>query len=360
MNANLGNFDSHGSWLIYGTGQLASQALRVSRQSGLSVELLGRSGIRVSELAAEHDVVGHTVSLNEDLSSYTRGRAGVINLAGPFSSTALPLIEAALEARIHYIDASNELDTHLLAQNLGAHAADCGVALVPGAGMGTWHGELLIRALISESGANATSATLISLPSPSKIKSPGVSATHRKLQSSPGVILKSNSLITLTDEERAEALPSWCEFQAGVSLPTGDLLAITKSSGIANVKVLAAVNMPLEELRLILTDTLEPDDIDAKKGDRHPVFPPQAESLASESLSATRLLGEITAENGRRVRGRLISESGTSASAASTIACAIKLENNDLTGYLTAYQALGDDAQTAGPVPIIEVLEPIH
>src|SRR5262249_49976795 len=71
----------------------------------------------------------------DDAASLDRAIAGtraVINCAGPFMDTATPIIEAALRARVHYLDVTAEQQAALAVFELfGNRARDAGVVIAP-------------------------------------------------------------------------------------------------------------------------------------------------------------------------------------------------------------------------------------
>ncbi|MFJ6706551.1 MULTISPECIES: saccharopine dehydrogenase family protein [unclassified Streptomyces] len=75
----------------------------------------GRDARRVKELTDEHRLEGRVASV-DDPASLDRALAGtvaVVNCAGPFASTTGPVIDAALRARIPYLDVAAELEANL-------------------------------------------------------------------------------------------------------------------------------------------------------------------------------------------------------------------------------------------------------
>jgi short subunit dehydrogenase-like uncharacterized protein len=73
--------------------------------------LSGRDPDRLAGLAAEHPGVVARAASIESPSALDRamdGAAAVINCAGPFAFTAAPVIDAALRARIPYLDVMAE------------------------------------------------------------------------------------------------------------------------------------------------------------------------------------------------------------------------------------------------------------
>lgn len=98
--------------------------------------LSGRDADKLQALGAEHPNLELRTASIDDPASLDRaldGAVAVINCAGPFLDTATPVIEAALRARIHYLDPAAEqravLDTF---DRHGAPARDAGVVVLPG------------------------------------------------------------------------------------------------------------------------------------------------------------------------------------------------------------------------------------
>lgn len=78
---------------------------------GWTPVLSGRDEAKVRAAAAAHPGVEARIATADVPGSLDRAIAGadaVINCAGPFADTAPPLIEAALRARIHYLDITGE------------------------------------------------------------------------------------------------------------------------------------------------------------------------------------------------------------------------------------------------------------
>lgn len=106
------------SVLVYGayghTGRFVSAELRAR---GYRPVLSGRSALKLAELVKPGDDV-HAVDLNDAaaLQHAARGCCAVLNCAGPFADTSGPLIEAALRARLPYLDVSAEPD--VIAENV--------------------------------------------------------------------------------------------------------------------------------------------------------------------------------------------------------------------------------------------------
>ncbi|MGW4895997.1 saccharopine dehydrogenase family protein [Kitasatospora sp. NPDC004240] len=103
--------------VVYGayghTGRFVVDELR---ERGYTPALSGRDAARLEELAAFHpDALVRPASVDDPaaLDRALAGAAAVINCAGPFATTAAPVIEAALRAGIPYVDVAAEIEANL-------------------------------------------------------------------------------------------------------------------------------------------------------------------------------------------------------------------------------------------------------
>jgi len=120
---------------------------------GLVPLLSGRDAVRLKAMAVEYDVEARPASVDDpaSLDRALAGVAAVINCAGPFATTAAPVIEAALRARIPYLDVAAEIEANA---DTFAHFADraraAGVPVVPAMAFYGGLGDLLTTAAMGE------------------------------------------------------------------------------------------------------------------------------------------------------------------------------------------------------------------
>jgi NAD(P)-dependent dehydrogenase (short-subunit alcohol dehydrogenase family) len=97
--------------------------------------LSGRDPVQLRAFAATYPSLDVRPASIDDPAALDRafaGAAAVINGAGPFLDTAAPLIEAALRARIHYLDLAAEQASVLATfENYSDDAREAGVVLLP-------------------------------------------------------------------------------------------------------------------------------------------------------------------------------------------------------------------------------------
>jgi len=124
-------------WMLYGpTGYTGGLIVHACLKTGLRPVLAGRDEPRLAALSQRTGLVHRTLPL-DDHARLVAGLAAmrlVLNCAGPFSRTAAPLRNACIEARVHYLDITGEIDVFEAAHAQGAQAEAAGVLLCPGVG----------------------------------------------------------------------------------------------------------------------------------------------------------------------------------------------------------------------------------
>jgi short subunit dehydrogenase-like uncharacterized protein len=123
--------------LIYGaaghTGQLVT---REALASGIRPVLAARSVASVQALAARSGLEYRVAAVHSaaELSAALEGIAVVVNVAGPFSGTAIPLLEACLRTGTHYLDLCAEVGVLEALARRHAEARTRGIMVMPAVG----------------------------------------------------------------------------------------------------------------------------------------------------------------------------------------------------------------------------------
>ena len=129
---------------------IVAQLLR----KGLRPILSGRDIHKLKTIAEAHGGLETRVASIDDplsLDQAIDGATAVINCAGPFSVTSVPVIDAALRARMPYLDVVAEPDIAAATfERYADRARDAGVAIVPAAGFYGGLGDLLSTAAMGE------------------------------------------------------------------------------------------------------------------------------------------------------------------------------------------------------------------
>ncbi|WP_144122915.1 saccharopine dehydrogenase family protein [Catellatospora sichuanensis] len=124
------------------------------RDRGFVPLLLGRDAGRLQALAASHPGLAYRVASVDDPASLDRalqGAAAVVNCAGPFASTAGPVIEAALRSGIPYVDVAAEIEANVdTFTQFADRAKAAGVAVVPAMAFFGGLGDLLVTTAMGD------------------------------------------------------------------------------------------------------------------------------------------------------------------------------------------------------------------
>lgn len=139
--------------LVYGaTGHTGRFVVDELLRRGLTPVLAGRSAERLAAVAPRHAALDHRVVDLDDPDLLRRAVAGagaVVNCAGPFLDTAVPLARAAIEAGAHYLDVTAEQPAvQAVYRELDAPARGAGVAVVPSMAFYGGLADLLVTAAL--------------------------------------------------------------------------------------------------------------------------------------------------------------------------------------------------------------------
>ena len=130
------------SVLVYGayghTGRFVVEELR---ERGFDAVLSGRDAAKLP--GGRPATVGDPASLDRALD----GVAAVINCAGPFAATAIPVAEAAVRAGIPYVDVAAELEANI---DTFAHFAGVDTVVLPAMAFFGGLGDLLATAALGD------------------------------------------------------------------------------------------------------------------------------------------------------------------------------------------------------------------
>ncbi|HEU0287305.1 MAG TPA: saccharopine dehydrogenase NADP-binding domain-containing protein [Nocardioidaceae bacterium] len=152
---------SSGRVMIYGaTGHTGRFVVEELLRRRLTPVLAGRSAARLAEAARRHDGLEQRLVGLDDPDRLRRAIDGVdavVNTAGPFLDTALPLATAAVASGAHYLDVTAEQPVvQELYRELDRAARDAGVAVVPAMAFYGGLADLLVTAALDgETSADA-------------------------------------------------------------------------------------------------------------------------------------------------------------------------------------------------------------
>ena len=139
---------------VYGaTGHTGSFVVAELKRRGLGVVRIGRDAARLRQSSVGDSTPWRVAAIEdpEQLDAALRGTDAVINCAGPFLDTALPVADAALRAGIPYLDVTAEQPAlQALIEQRDTSARAAGVTLIPAAAFYGGLADLLVTAAADE------------------------------------------------------------------------------------------------------------------------------------------------------------------------------------------------------------------
>jgi len=230
------------AWMIYGaygyTGRLvAEEAVR----RGMKPTLAGRNAGKLEPLARELDCPSCVFAVDDAdrIAGHLAGHRAVLHCAGPFSATAVPMMEACLTAGTHYLDITGEIPVIEAAAALHARAVESGVALIPAVGFDVVPTDCLAAMLSAKlPGANHLQLAFAGTGS----ISPGTATTMLEAVPQGGRARVDGRIVTVPTAWKSMEVPLREGPRQAVTVPWGDVASAWHSTGIPNIEVYLAVS----------------------------------------------------------------------------------------------------------------------
>jgi len=360
-----------GRILIYGaTGYTGRLLAREAARRGLDLVLAGRDPEKLDALAdaladetadeiaegraaesgaaptPERSFETRAVALGDaaGLADALDDVAAVLHVAGPFSKTALPMVEACLATGTHYLDVTGEIPVFEALARRDGDAKAAGIALLPGVGFDVVpsdclavhvakrvHDPTILRIGLAGLGGGAsrgTARTLIEI----------VAAGGRVRR---GGVLAPQALGTLEHRFEIGAGPI-----RALAFPAADLASAFHSTGIPNVETYVVASGRIARL-LRAAGWLAPilrrrvvQDFLSRRIDRLPEGPDDATREGTRAL----VLAEVTGAAGERAAAMLETPSGYALTQVAAVEAVRRAAAGAITpGFHTPATAFGPD-----------------
>lgn len=239
------------AWALYGaTGLTGKLVLEQAIRRGHRPMLIGRDRQKLERLAAPHGlpVVQATLEDTPAIAQALAGQRLLLNVAGPFDLTGMPLMRAALSAGVHYADLNGELPALQQLLQMDGAARRSGVSLVGGSGFGVAATDGL-AAMVSEALGGADWLRL-SVAADSAFSSPAVGESTLAAVSAGGREVVLGQIVRRPVGRRrwTERLPDGTK-QAFASAPLAELAAARHATGAPDI--IAGVPMPAAQAAVL-------------------------------------------------------------------------------------------------------------
>lgn len=231
-----------GQLLIYGAyGYTGEQMVREAVRRGMRPIIAGRTASKLKPLANELQLEFRAFDVGQARDNLAEV-AVVLNCAGPFSSTARPLVEACLATGAHYVDITGEIPVFKACHDADERARKVGVVLCPGAGFDIVPTDC-VAAMLKEHVPDAVTIDLaFSFGTRPSI---GTARTLVEGIEAGGLIRRDHRLEKVANAYRIKRV----EFPSGkrwaATIPWGDVYTAGVSTGVANGMVYTALPFAL-------------------------------------------------------------------------------------------------------------------
>ncbi|MEO0423700.1 MAG: saccharopine dehydrogenase NADP-binding domain-containing protein [Pseudomonadota bacterium] len=348
----MSTMHEHDGFMIYGaygyTGELIA---RRCAARGLRPVLCGRDATRLGALADALGLPARPCALEDPrLAEALHDIQLVLHCAGPFSSTAQPMLAATLSAGAHYLDITGEVAVFELAQGLDARAREGGVVVCPGVGFDVVPTDCVAMTLA----AAMPSATHLSLAFDSRSSlSPGTTRTSIEGVAAGGRARVDGKLVREPLAHRTRQIDFGTGEKLTMAITWGDLVTASHSTAIPNIDVYVPISpgalKRLRQLRPLGPLLHLPGALWlAKELAGRQARGPDADARATH---ATTLWGEVVDERtGECKVARLTTANGYEVTVEAALAIARHvLEGNCAGGYHTPGQLMGADFVSSLP-----------
>ncbi|MCL4203568.1 MAG: saccharopine dehydrogenase NADP-binding domain-containing protein [Pirellulaceae bacterium] len=333
-------------WLLYGangyTGRLiAEQAVA----QGMQPVLAGRRQANIEPLAERLGCPWRVFPLDsrDDIVLNLEGVGAVLHCAGPFCDTARPMIEACLEADVHYLDITGEYDVIERASDCGDRAKSAGIVVMPAVGFDVVPSDCLAAKL---AGALPDADRLLLAFTGDATLSPGTMRTVWRNVRRGGCARHNGQLVRVPIGRDFVEIPFASGTRPAMAIPWGDIASAYHTTGIANIEV--RIGLPRRQAAfvhrwrwLLPAAGLPPVQALGRWWIRRSVKGPDEAELAQGRIE---FFGRVSNPSGRKVEAMLQTPNGyrLTADAALSVLQAV-LDDRVEPGFHTPAKALGAD-----------------
>ena len=340
--------------LVYGaTGYTGRLVAAEAARRGLDVVLAGRNPEKLKAVAEPwgFDTRGLRLEDGPRLRVALEDCAAVLHVAGPFSQTARPMVDACLETGTHYLDVTGEIDVFEALARRDAEARAAGIAILPGVGFDVVPSDCLA----------AHVAARVTEPSRLRLAIAGIGGRISRGTAKTAIESLGDGLRVRREgilrRRPAGSLERHFDFGAGptrgIAMPWGDVSTAFHSTGVPDIEVYfilsGAAPMLLKASRLLAPLLRQPlvERFLKRRVDARPGGPSEAERDGARAF----LLAEMEGADGSAARALLETPSGYALTPIAAIEAARRVAagltgtglTGTKTGFMTPSKAFGAD-----------------
>ena len=227
--------------MVYGANGYSGQLAALHAQDrGIQAIIAGRSANSIDAVAQKTGFPTRIFAL-DDHATIVRNLSGVsvvLNCAGPFSRTAIPLVNACREAGVHYVDITGEIEIIEALQQRDEEFKAAGITVIPACGFDVVPTDCTARRL-AERMPDAVSLELAFMSSGGL--SHGTATTMISKLGSAGQVRKDGAITEEAIAHRVQEVDFDGATSACISIPWGDVASAWYTTKIPNIVTYIAV-----------------------------------------------------------------------------------------------------------------------
>ena len=233
-----------GRWILYGANGFSGKLIaRRAKALGMTPILAARSRAALEALAGELGLESACFDLGDAAAVATQldGVDLVLHCAGPFTATAVPMLEACLAKKASYLDITGEIEVFDATFARDARAKEAGVALVSGVGCDVVPSDCLANTLAAAvPGAESLELACAFQTRPSI----GTVATLIEQFPKGGLVVRDGARRRVAHAASTRMAPFPDRTRFVMSAPWADLVTAHRSTGVPNVTVYFTMPRP--------------------------------------------------------------------------------------------------------------------
>lgn len=334
-----------GTFMIYGaTGYTGKLAARRAAEKGLKPLLAGRNAKKVQAVAEPLGLDWAALSLDRPnaLDKALGEVDAVLHIAGPFSATSKPMLDACLRTGTHYLDITGEIGVFEACAARDAEARKAGIMVLPGVGFDVVPSDCL-AAHMKRRMPEAQSLVL-GIAGMSGI-SHGTAKTMVESISAGTRVRRGGKIVSLGKPPRRTI--DYGEGESGsIAVGWGDVSTAYHSTGIPDITVYFEASPEMERMAKLgpaarwLMGRKPVQRFLKRQIERLPEGPSDAERAKGRAI----LIGEAKDAAGNVVRSRLETPEGYTLTAETGLDIALRAASGDVKpGFQTPSNAYGAD-----------------
>ncbi len=348
-------------WMIYGAyGYTGQRIVREAVNRGLRPVLAGRNSEKIRSFAQRMNLACRCFDLSdpERTGPHLDQISLVLNCAGPFAATSVPLAKACMESGADYMDITGEIEVLETIHGLGEKAEERQVILCPGSGFDVIATDCMAAAL--KSSMPAAKYLTLAIRSKSSL-SPGTAKTIVESFKHHGMIRQNGVIKEVPLFHKIRKIDFGSGPETAVAIPWGDVSTAYYTTGIPCIEVYAAfperwtsLLKPARAFRSLLGRNLMQRflkkiiEIQMKGPDRH-----------QRAAASTRLWAESGDQTGRRFQAKLTTANGYDVTITGSLGIVLKLmTSKPKPGVYTPSQLMGthyiSQLPGCGPIRIFQ------